>query len=308
MENFKNNIYPLVSIITVNYNQLGVTMDLLRSLQKVSYPNIEIIVVDNNSTNDNLDLLTKEFSNVLLINSEVNRGFAGGNNLGIRFAKGKYILFLNNDVEVTENFIEPLVSLLESDNNIGMVSPKIKFYYTPDVIQYAGYTPMNKITLRQNLIGYRQKDTGQFDTTQPTYSVHGAAMMVPAQIIKSVGLMAEIYFLYYEEHDWSFRIKKAGFKVYYQPKSLVFHKESVSTGKNSPLKIYYISRNRILYARRNYKGFIFILNIVYLLLIATPKNSLLYLLQMHFDLFFALWKAIFWNMTHFKGIHYNPKI
>ncbi len=308
MENMKKNIEPLVSIITVNYNQIEVTMDLLRSLQKISYQNIEIIVVDNNSQNDNFDLLKKEFPNVLLIRSNINRGFAGGNNLGLHFAKGKYILFLNNDVVVTQGFIEPMVHLLESDNKIGMVSPKIRFYYMPDTIQYAGYTPMNKISLRQNLIGYKQKDSGQFDTTQATYSVHGAAMMVPAQILKKVGLMAEVYFLYYEEHDWSFRIKKAGFKVYYQPKSLVFHKESVSTGKNSSLKIYYITRNRILYARRNYNGLIFILNILYLVLIASPKNALLYLLQARFDLFIALLKGLFWNIAHFKGIHYNPKL
>ncbi|MCF6239872.1 MAG: glycosyltransferase family 2 protein [Bacteroidales bacterium] len=308
MEYIKKNTEPLVSIITVNYNQIDVTMDLLHSLQQVSYQNVEIIVVDNNSKNDSFSLLKKEFPNVLLVKSNINRGFAGGNNLGLHFAKGKYILFLNNDVVVTKGFIEPMVRLLESDSRIGMVSPKIRFYYEPETIQYAGYTSMNKITLRQNLIGYKQKDEGQFDTVQPSYSVHGAAMMVPAQILYRVGLMAEIYFLYYEEHDWSFRIKKAGFKVYYQPKSLVFHKESVSTGKNSPLKIYYITRNRILYARRNYKGLIFLLNILYLLLIASPKNALLYLLQARVDLFTALLKGVFWNITHFKGIHYNPKI
>lgn len=308
MKNRQTNMKPLVSIITVNYNQTAVTKDLLRSLRKVSYPNIEIIVVDNNSQNDNIDSLENEFPEIKLIKSDYNRGFAGANNLGIRSAKGKYILFINNDVEVSKGFIEPMVDLIESDEKIGMVSPKIRFFYEPDTIQYAGYTPMNRITLRQNLIGYKQKDNGQFNETKPTYSIHGAAMMVPADIIKKVGLMAEIYFLYYEEHDWSYRIKKAAYKIYYQAESLVFHKESVSTGKDSPLKTYYISRNRILYARRNHKGLIFILNILYLFLIATPKNSLLFLFQRRFDLFNALWKAIFWNITHFKGINHNPKM
>ena len=302
------NKNPLVSIITVNYNQLAVTIDLLHSLQKITYNNIEIIVVDNNSQTENPDLLKTAFENIILIKSNKNLGFAGGNNLGIKRAKGKYVLFINNDVEVTKDFLEPLVNLFETDKEIGMISPKIRFHHTPDTIQYAGYTPMNKITIRQNLIGYRQKDKGQFDTTKQTYSIHGAAMMLPMKIIKEVGMMADIYFLYYEEHDWCFRIKKAGYKVYYQANSLVFHKESISTGKDSPLKIHYISRNRILYARRNYNGFTFLLNLIYLSIIAIPKNSLMYLLKGKFTLFKAYWKGVFWNLTHFKNIHFNPKL
>jgi len=186
-----------------------------------------------------------------------------------------------------------------------MVSPKIRFHHTPDTIQYAGYTAMNPLTLRQELIGYRMKDEGQFDISGETYSIHGAAVMVPLKVIEKVGLMAEVYFLYYEEHDWSHRIKSHGYKTWYLAESLVMHKESVSTGKESPLKTYYINRNRILYARRNYHGFQFVINILYLITISIPKNSLVFLLKRRFDLFSAYWKALFWNLLNYKGLKDN---
>lgn len=130
------------------------------------------------------------------------------------------------------------------ESSIPMVSPKIRFYYAPDTIQYAGYTPFSPVTLRQHLIGYREKDSGQYDQARETFSIHGAAMMVPRSVVKEVGMMSELYFLYYEEHDWVERIKRAGYKIFYVPESLVFHKESISTGKESQLKTYYITRNR----------------------------------------------------------------
>ena len=237
---------PLVSIITINYNESDVTLDLLHSIRKLSYSNYEVIVVDNASPNDNPDRIKENFPEVNLIKSQENLGFAGGNNLGVKQAKGEYLLFINNDTIVPTDFIQPLVETLQNDDKIGMVSPKIKFHWDPTLIQYAGYTPMNKWTIRNNSIGYHQKDNGDFDEPKETQSIHGAAMMVPKSVVEEVGMMTEIYFLYYEEHDWAEMVKRAGFKIFYQPKSYILHKESISTGKFSPLKTYYISRNRIL--------------------------------------------------------------
>ncbi len=299
---------PLVSIITINYNQSKVTLELLKSLREITYPNIEIIVVDNASPNDNPDVIKKEYPEITLLKSIKNIGFAGGNNLGVRVSKGDYLLFINNDTEVEPRFLEPMVNLLERDQAIGMVSPKILFHHTPDTIQYAGYFPMNPYTMRQNLVGYRQKDIGQYNDTKETYAIHGAAMMVPRRIIKQIGMMTEIYFLYYEEHDWCSRIKKAGYKVYYQPQSVIFHKESISTGKESPLKIYYIARNRILYSRRNSKGITRLINFIYFNLISFPKSLVKYLLQRRFDLIVPILRAFTWNFFHYKNIHQNPKL
>ena len=300
--------YPLVSIITVNYNQSNVTIDFLKSLRNISYPNIETIVVDNASPNDHPAILKEQFPEIQLILSDENLGFAGGNNLGVKQAKGKYLLFINNDTEVPENFLEPLVELMENDASIGMVSPKIKFHWNPELIQYAGYTKMNPVTIRNSSIGYHEVDKGQYNKLMETNAAHGAAMMVPRKVIEDVGMMTEVYFLYYEEHDWAERIKKAGYKIFIEPNSYILHKESVSTGKDSPFKTYYLTRNRLVFTRRNISGITKLMSLAFQLLVSWPKNCLSYLLKGQFKHFRAYNKGVFWNFTHFKSIKSNPKL
>jgi GT2 family glycosyltransferase len=289
-----------VSIITVNFNQTEVTCALLESLRQLTYPNFEVIIVDNGSVKDNPEPIAARYPEFKLIKSPVNLGFAGGNNLGVKSAEGDFLMFLNNDTEVDPGFLEPLVAKLESDKKIGMVSPKIRFHHTPDTIQYAGYTPLSKITLRQRLIGFREKDTGQYDQGSETFSIHGAAMMIPRRVIDEVGIMAEMFFLYYEEHDWAMRVKKAGYTIHYVPQSLVLHKESISTGKESPLKAYYINRNRFLFARRNLTGIRRVASLAYLSAIAFPKGLLTYLIERRYDLAKSVLRAYLWNFTHFS--------
>ncbi|MEM7483889.1 MAG: glycosyltransferase family 2 protein [Bacteroidota bacterium] len=293
---------PLVSIITINYNESEVTLDLLQSIRELTYPNYEIIVVDNASPNDAPDSIKEKYPEINLIKSKENLGFAGGNNLGVKQAKGDYLLFINNDTIVPKGFIEPLVQTFQDDETIGMVSPKIKFHWDPTLIQYAGYTPMNHWTIRNNSIGYHQKDDGNFDAEGETQSIHGAAMMVPKSVVEKVGMMNEIYFLYYEEHDWAEMIKRAGYKIYYQPKSYILHKESVSTGKFSPLKTYYISRNRILFARRNFKPFQLWISLLFQCFVSIPKNSLMFMLKRQNEHLKAFWKAISWNLKNSSAI------
>lgn len=302
--------YPLISVITVNYNHSDVTCDLIESLNKISYPNIEIIVIDNCSPNDDPIVIKRKFPNIILVQNPINYGFAAGNNYGLMRAQGKYILLLNNDTVVEKGFIEPLLEKLESDSKIGAVSPKIKFFHTPDTIQYAGFTPINTRTMRNFSIGYKEVDKGQYDQDKETAYAHGAAMMVPMEIVKEIGMMAYVFFLYYEEADWCARIKKAGFKMFYVHNSLIYHKESISTGKLSPMKIYYLNRNRLVYMRRNIHGKNFYIGILYQLLIAIPKNALKFLIQGKFRLFHAYNRAIGWHMKNLfnKEIHENPML
>ena len=288
----------LVSIISINYNQADVTNAMLNSLSKLTWSNFEVIIVDNNSEQIDFDKINTNYAFLKLIRNKKNLGFAGGNNTAIQTAKGKYILLLNNDTEVVPNFIEPMIELFEQNNLIGAVSPKIKFYYKPDTIQYAGYTKMNPFTLRMNALGNHQKDDGSFDKIQETNFTHGCAMMVSKEVIKYVGIMTDEYFLYYEEHDWCTAIKKAGFKIYYQPQSVVYHKESVSVIKNSPLKTYFINRNRILYMKRNFSSFFKIISTLYLIFISIPKNIIVFLIKQEYNHLNAYRDAIVWNVTH----------
>jgi GT2 family glycosyltransferase len=300
--------YPLVSIITINFDHPEVTCQLLASLRKATYQNFEIIVVDNASPNDDPACIKETFPEIIFIQSKENLGFAGGNNLGIRIAKGKYILLLNNDTEVDPGFLEPLVAKFETNPQIGAVSPKIKFFHTPDTIQFAGISEFNPYTIRNKGIGYGEKDSGQFELDRLTAFVHGAAMMVPMDVIRKVGLMAECYFLYYEEHDWAARIKKAGYQLWYVHNSTVLHKESISTGKISALKTYYMNRSRLLFLRRNVSGITFPLALMYQLLVSIPKNALVFLLKGYPGHFKAYSNAVTWHIKHLlsKELHLQP--
>ena len=300
--------YPLISIITVNYDHPEVTLALLSTLRQITYPNIEIIVVDNASPNDDPTILKNSYPEITFIQSAVNLGFAGGNNLGIRIAKGKYLLFINNDTEVEPGFLEPLVMKLETNPAIGAVSPKIKFYSHPNTIQFCGQAPMNHYTMRSHGIGHGVVDIGQFEVDSLTHFVHGAAMMVPRTVIEKVGLMPECYFLYYEELDWCARIKKAGFELWYVHNSTILHKESISTGKLSPFKTYYMNRSRLLYLRRNVTGATFFVAMIFQLFVSIPKNLLLFLLKKDKGHFKAYTRMIMWHFRNMfsKEIHANP--
>ena len=306
----KRTYYPLVSIITVNYNQSEITCSFIESLNKISYPNFEVIVVDNNSTEDDPNIIKQRYPNIIFIANPINYGFAAGNNFGLMRARGDYVMLLNNDIEVPPGFMEPLVQKLENNSKIGAVSPKIKFYYQPDTLQYAGFTPINNITMRNASIGFREKDIGQYEKDRKTAYAHGAAMMVPISVIKEVGLMSYIFFLYYEEADWCARIANKGYSMYYVHNSFVLHKESISTGKLSALKIYYQNRNRIVFMRRNIHGREFYLSLAYQLFVAIPKNAFKFLLKGKIVLFLAYYRAIGWNLKNIfsKEIHENPQL
>ncbi|QEH42588.1 glycosyltransferase family 2 protein [Chitinophaga sp. XS-30] len=294
--------YPLVSIITVNYNNTAVTCELMASLQQNSYPNMEVIVVDNASKEDPTDAL-KGYAGVQLIKSEENRGFAGGNNLGIKAAKGEYLFLVNNDTEFTDGLIEGLLEVFRDYPDAGVASPKFHYFFQPGTIEYAGYRQVDMFTGRNSMIGCREPDQGQYDAVSETHYAHGGGMMISARALEKVGLMPEVYFLYYEEFDWCEQFKRHGYKVYYQYKSLIYHKESMTTGKNSPLKTYYITRNRILFMRRNVKLPSRAFFMAYLVLFTIPKNTLQFMLKKEKVHLKAFWNGIFWNLKHLKKVN-----
>jgi GT2 family glycosyltransferase len=289
----------LVSIITVNFNHPAVTEALLMSIfSTTTLLDIEIIVVDNGSRHDPIPVWKIKYPNVIFIRSDSNLGFAGGNNLGIAQAKGDYLFFVNNDTEFTPGLIETLGETLDKDKNIGIVSPKIRYFDEPDMLQYMGYTPMNYFTARNTCIGQFEVDKGQYDNlTGQTGYAHGAAMMVRKKCIEKAGLMAEQFFLYYEELDWCDHIKKAGYQIWLITDALIYHKESISAGKNSALKEYFMNRNRILFIRRNAPAVAKILFYIYYSFIVAPRNIFNYIKTGHHDYIKWLLKAIWWNIT-----------
>jgi GT2 family glycosyltransferase len=296
-----SQIMKKVSIITVNFNQPNVTEELLRSIQVSGIP-IEIIVIDNGSRADIPTTWQSKYSSVKFIRSEKNLGFAGGNNLGIKAATGNYLFFVNNDTEFTPDLVEKLAEVMDSNPAIGMISPKIKYYSNKEIIQYAGYTQMNYYTCRNACIGLREKDTGQYDhIIAPTAYCHGAAMMVRKEAIEKAGSMNENFFLYYEEVDWAEHIKRTGYQAWVCTDAIIYHKESVSVGKCSKLKEYFMNRNRILFIRRNAPFFNKIIFFLYFNLLVVPRNVVGYIKTKNYNFIPMLFKAIWWNVIHTKN-------
>ncbi len=300
MTDLQNN-GPLVSIITLNWNQAEVTCEFLESTKKLTYKNYEILVCDMNSDIDPVDKINSlHFPRTRVLRSEKNLGFAAGNNWGMRQAKGDFMFIVNNDTEVTPNLLEVLLEPFFKDPTIGVVCPKIRFHHHPTIIQYAGFNPINTLTGRTTAVGNKEEDKGQHDQSGFTHGAHGCAMMVRKEVIDKVGMFPEKFFLYYEEWDWSARILKAGYKIYYQAKGLIFHKESISVGKENPMKVYYQTRNRILYMRRNTGFWEFFAFTLFFTFAAIPKAVLKYLFKGQFKFLKSFLKGVFWNLSNSK--------
>ena len=296
---------PKVSIITVNYNNLKVTLEFLDSIKLVDYDNYEVIVVDNNSKENPKLQIENNYPDVKVINSDLNLGFAGGNNLGIQYAAGDFVFLVNNDTELTPNIIQPLIKVFDLFPDVGAVSPKFRYYFNKNIIEYAGYHQVSKLTGRNQMVGCGEEDKGQYNLLSKTNYVHGGGMMLSKDVINDIGLMPEVYFLYYEEFDWCEVLKKKGYDIYYQPKALIYHKESMTTGKNSRLKTYYLNRSRILFMRRNRSLLHLVLFYSFLIFISIPKNITHYLITKDFSHLVVYFKAIFWNIKESSFFEYK---
>lgn len=262
-----------ISFIIVNYNGQEDSCELIESI----YTHIptrygyEIILVDNGSVKDESIYVKEKFPSVIAIRSDTNLGFAGGNNLGIKISSGDYIFLINNDTLLFDDSVLKLVDFMDKNIKAAAASPKIYFPGEPKVIQYAGFTPMSKITLRNKSIGRGEKDNEVYDYEGQTFATHGAAMIVRRNVVDEIGYMPEIYFLYYEEVDWCMNMKRHGYELWYVPSACIVHKESRTTGEDSPLKRYYMTRNRLLFARRNLANGAANLSVLYQIMVANIK-------------------------------------
>ena len=258
--------YPYdITFITINYNGYAETAELIGSLrQVVRSVSYEVIVVDNHSLHEEGRRLQEAFPQVTVICNDSNLGFAGANNVAVPRAQGRYLFFINNDTLVEEDHFDQLIQHIEANERMGLICPKLRFSWDNRPIQFAGFTPLSRITLRNAAIGYGEEDKGQHDQPSPTPFAHGAAMMARREMLHKAGLMWEGYFLYFEEMDWSEQIRRSGYEIGYDPCQTVFHKESKTIGTGSPVKHYYMTRNRLLFAQRNRKGLTRLLCYAYL--------------------------------------------
>ncbi|OUO55561.1 hypothetical protein B5F77_01530 [Parabacteroides sp. An277] len=286
----------ILSIITINFNGLSYTKNFLNSLYPFLTSEWEVIVVDNGSKEDEAILLQKEYPWIKSIRSEKNLGFSGGNNLGVKQAKGEYFLFINNDVLIEQDCISLLLNKIMNDPTIAAISPKIR--NLDGSLNYAGCEPLDPYLHK---IHYRNSEV-DFHTVE-TPLIHGAAVMISKQALKSVNGWPEEYFLYSEEVDLSLHLQKKGFHLLYEPRVELLHIGSCSTGKNSPLVCYYNARNRLLLYKRNLKGEKRFYAIAYHLLFIVPHNIINYLRQGKYDIL----KAYIYGVMDFLIGHFGYK-
>jgi len=280
----------MTSLITINYNNAKVTCELLASMEAFDREKIEVIVVDNASKEDPSEI-TKNYPWVKFIQSDKNLGFAGGNNLGVRHSTGDYLFFINNDTEFVSNIIDHLVDRFNDDPSLGIICPVLHYFQSPQDVQYAGFTQISTITGRNKCL----TEVRQAGLSYTAYA-HGAAMLMPRKVYDLVGPMPENYFVYYEEMDWSEEVRRKGFRIAVDCDVILYHKESQTVKNHNEMKSYLMTRNRILFMRRNTTAGQMIFFWIYFLLIATPKQILVYTKGKQWTNILAHIAGIRWNL------------
>lgn len=213
---------PKVTILIPNYNGKKWLKQLLPTIEKSTYPNYEILVVNNGSTDDSAKFLKENYPQVRTIEIKKNRGYAGANNFGVKYAKGKYVLFLNNDTIVTPNFLKPLVEKMESDKTIGAIQPQIRHMIKKNVIDSIGsfFTFTGFLYHYGYFQNHKEK---KYQKELSVYSVKGACFLMKKKDYIDLGGIDESFVTYVEESDLCHRILLSGKKIIYVPKSVVYH-------------------------------------------------------------------------------------
>ncbi len=249
-----SEVYPRIEVIVLNWNGREDTLECLASLREIKYPNFEVRVVDNGSTDNSMSAVRGHFPAVLTVENGSNLGFAEGNNRGITESLKSdpdFILLLNNDTTVDPGLLASFIEAANRFPDAGVFGPKIYYHADPMRLWYAGgYWDDDSLSF--NEYGAGELDRGQYDVLQETEWVIGCAMFVRAEVFRSVGLLEPKFFLNNEEIDFCSRMKRAGYSCVYVPAARLWHKISVSFGgEDSPMKEYFSARNRLLWARRN---------------------------------------------------------
>ena len=285
----KNMSQPKVSIILVNWNGREDTANCLKSLKKLDYSNYEIIVVDNGSTDNSQNYLKTIFPNIILIENIKNEGFGKANNIGMRWclnnSDATYFFIINNDTKIRKDTLSQLIRTAASASNIGIVTPKIYFMDSENIVWFAGgYFDVKRGSAR--VIGVHELDKGQYDIPTEITFATGCAMLIKKSVIENIGMFDERYFVYEEDVEFSLRVIKYGYKIFYEPNAIVYHRVNASIRKSdvfsgilSPKNsracfyYYYLVRNRLFTMKKHANIFRWIIFLPYFLFYWSIKCS-----------------------------------
>lgn len=275
-----------VTAVLLNFNGYSDTINCIKSLYNLNYEKLNIIVVDNASTDNSVQYIKSAFPNIRIITNKKNLGYSKGFNIGIKEALvlgSDFILVLNNDTLLNPELLNELVKTALSDHNIGAVFGKVLFYGT-NKLQSVGKS-FNSYLLNSKLIGFGEVDTGQYDKVQQYDFADDVCLLISREALESIGGYDPDLFLYYEEVDLFVRLNKAKFKLYYNPNAIIWHKVSQSSGGGwNPIKSYHLSRSKIICLRKNLNDFRFSIALLLISFTEIPKQMLNWFLKGKFEL------------------------
>ena len=244
--------HPLVYVIVLNWNRWPDTAECLQSCRGLTYPRYRLLLVDNGSTDGSEARLRALFPDLEILQTGENLGFAGGNNAGIHHALDRgaeYVWLLNNDAVVDPAALNELVAVAHRDARVGVAGSKILYYGDPQRLNCAGGR-ISRLTGFPYNRGRGALDRGQFDRVEDVDYVLGCSCLIRAEAMRHAGLMDHRFFLYFEDAEWNFRLRRRGWRLVLAPRSVVWHKEAQSTGLHSPRMVYYFARNSLLFAQQ----------------------------------------------------------
>lgn len=249
-------ILPSVAIVILNWNGKAFLEKFLPSVLNTAYENKRVIVADNASTDDSIVFLTKNFPDIEIINNESNYGFAKGYNLALKQVEADYYVLLNSDVEVTRDWVKPIIALMETDHLIAACQPKILAFHNKTLFEYAGASGgwMDNFGypfMRGRVFDTCEKDQGQYNDARPCFWASGAALFIRSNLYHSMGGFDEHFFAHQEEIDLCWRLQLSGYKIFVEPASVVYHVGGGTLPKGNSRKTFLNFRNNLIMIYKN---------------------------------------------------------
>lgn len=312
--------YPRVAVVIVHWNRRELLEKFLPSVLRSSYPNLEIVVADNNSPDDSVAFLRKNYPQITIVQNDDNYGYAGGYNHALKHVEADYFVLLNNDIEVTRQWIEPVIEAMEKDPTLGGCQPKMLDYNSKQQFEYAGASGGFIDTLgyafcRGRLFEHIEEDRGQYNNEQRVFWATGACLFVRASLYKKLHGFDEHFFAHMEEIDLCWRMQLAGYTLKVIPSSQVYHVGGGTLNKQSAKKTYLNFRNNLIMITKNLpvstllwliplRSFLDLLSSVFFLMNGFPKSSLaVHKAHAHYFFQFRKWWKLRRFNTHFKPLN-----
>ncbi|MFX1396072.1 MAG: glycosyltransferase family 2 protein [Promethearchaeota archaeon] len=298
---------PLVSLIITNYNGLKHIKGCLDSIYNLNYNNIEVIFVDDCSTDKSIDYVKTNYKDIKIIQNKKNLGFSGSNSLAATYANGKYLGFLNIDIVLDQNWLTELVKVAELSPEYGFVVGKHYYYHDKLLINFAGSCTDKYMSSRH--IGRDRRDNKIYNTKNVTFYACFAAVLMRKSVYNKIGLFEPLYYIYSEDLDVSWRTWLAGYKVIYVPTSIMYHKEGQIMGNTSPRKKFWIERNKFRTILKNYqlKTLVKILPLFTFRRFGSILKKTLKLDKSAAVFAVVFIKSYMWNLLHLRSMIKNRK-